>query len=62
MKRRNTHNRYFPAFTDLTTAVDTALAYFQDHPAEVKQLMGTYLDQMAALVEVDQATPEDLAA
>jgi transposase len=62
IKRRNAHNRYFPAFADLTTAVDTALAYFQHHPAEVKQLMGTYLDQMAALVEGDQATPEDLAA
>ena len=27
IKRRDTHNRYFPTFTDLTTAVDTALAY-----------------------------------
>ena len=62
IKRRNTHNRYFPSFADLTSAVETALAYFRDHPAEVKALMGTYLDQMAALAEVDQATAEDLAA
>jgi len=26
------------------------LAYVQAHPAAVKRLMGTYLDQMAALV------------
>jgi len=25
------------------------LAYFQAHPAEVKRLMGTYLDHMAEL-------------
>jgi len=55
IKRRNTHNRYFPTFATLTEAVDTALAHFRDHPAEVKQLMGTYLDQMAALAEVDAA-------
>ena len=51
IKRHNTHNRYFPTFADLTTAVETALAHFQAHPAEVRQLMGTYLDQMAALTE-----------
>ena len=54
-KRRNTHNRSFPTCADLTTAVETALASFQDHPAEVKQLMGTYLDQMAALAEIEVA-------
>ena len=58
IKRRNTRHRYFPAFADLTTAVDTALAYFQVHPAEVKQLMGTYLDQMAALAEIAEAPGE----
>jgi len=55
IKRRNTHNRYFPTFATLTEAVETALTHFQDHPAEVKQLMGTYLDQMAALAEVEDA-------
>jgi transposase len=52
IKRRNTHNRYFPTFATLTEAVETALTHFQGHPAEVKRLMGTYLDQMAALAEV----------
>ncbi len=51
IKRRNTHNRYFPTFATLTEAVETALAHFRDRPAEVKQLIGTYLDQMAALAE-----------
>ncbi len=49
VKRHNTHNRYFPAFADLTTAVETALTYFQAHGVEVKQLMGSYLDEMADL-------------
>jgi transposase len=58
IKRRNTHNRYFPTFADLTTAVETALAHCQAHPREVKQLMGTYLDQLAALAELDEPTAE----
>jgi hypothetical protein len=45
----NTHNRYFPEFSDLTTAVETALTHFQQHPEDVKQLMGTYLDEMVAV-------------
>jgi transposase len=49
IKRQNTHNRYFPTFSDLTTAVETALRHFQQHPQEVKQLMGTYLDEAVAL-------------
>jgi transposase len=49
IKRQKTHNRYFPEFSDLTTAVETALSHFQQHPAEVKQLMGTYLDDVVAL-------------
>jgi transposase len=48
IKRHNTHNRYFPEFSDLTTAVETALTHFQQHPQEVKQLMGTYLDEVVA--------------
>jgi len=58
IKRRNTHNRYFPTFATLTDAVETALAHFRVHPAAVKQLMGTYLDQMATLAEVEAAPPE----
>ncbi len=50
IKRHNTHNRYFPAFSDLTTAVETALTHFQQHPQAVKQLMGTYLDEAVALM------------
>jgi transposase len=49
IKRHNTHNRYFPAFSDLTTAVETALTHFQQHPQAVKQLMGTYLDEVVAV-------------
>jgi len=50
MKKRTTHNRYFPEFDLVCTSVEEGLAYFQAHPAEVKRLMGTYLDQMATLV------------
>jgi transposase len=60
VKRRNTHNRYFPTFATLTEAVEAALAHFRVHPAEVKRLMGTYLDQMAALAEVE-TTADELA-
>jgi len=49
MKKRTTHNRYFPEFDLVCTSVEEGLAYFEAHPAEVKRLMGTYLDQMAAL-------------
>ena len=58
IKRRNTHNRYFPTFADLTTAVETALAHFRDHPSEGKQLMGSYLDRMAALAAIDEPSGE----
>ncbi len=60
IKRRNTHNRYCSTFATLTEAVDTALAHFQDHPAAVKQLMGTYLDQLAVLAGIE-AAPAELA-
>ncbi len=49
MKKRTTHNRYFPEFDLVCASVEEGLAYFQAHPAEVKRLMGTYLDQMAQL-------------
>ena len=62
IKRRNTHNRYFPSFAALTEAVDLALAHFRAHPAEVQRLMGTYLDQMAALAEVEMTADEPTLA
>ncbi len=49
IKRQKTHNRYFPEFSDLTSAVESALAHFQQHPHEVKLLMGTYLDEVVTL-------------
>ena len=58
IKRRNSHNRYFPTFATLVEAVETALAHFRDRPAEVKQLMGTYLDQVAPLAETAAMTNE----
>ena len=52
MKKRTTHNRYFPEFDLVCTSVEEGLAHFQAHPDEVVRLMGTYLDQM---VELDRA-------
>jgi len=49
MKKRTTHNRYFPEFDLVCASVEEGLAYFQAHPAAVKRLMGSYLDQIAAL-------------
>jgi transposase len=43
MKRRATHNQYFPNFEDLVSAVDDALAYFASQVAEIKSLMGLYV-------------------
>jgi hypothetical protein len=60
IKRKNTHNRYCPTFATLTEAVATALAHFQGHPATVKKLLGTYLDQLAILSATVE-TPNDLA-
>ncbi|CAA9394176.1 MAG: hypothetical protein AVDCRST_MAG93-9881 [uncultured Chloroflexia bacterium] len=49
IKRQKTHNRYFPDFSTLTTAVESALRHFQQHPQEVKLLMGTYLDEVVTV-------------
>ena len=51
VKREKTHNRYFPTFEALTAAVERGLSYFQQHTAEVKQLMGTHLDQALGLAQ-----------
>jgi transposase len=61
IKRRNTHNRYFPTFATLTDAVETALTHFRAHPGEVKQLLGTYLDQMATLAETEVGVADEVA-
>lgn len=49
VKRDKTHNRYFPTFETLIAAVEEGLTDFLDHPAEVKQLMGSHLDQALGL-------------
>jgi transposase len=49
LKRKRTHNRYFPTFDDLSRAVEDALAHFHAHPLEVKQLMGAYLAETVGL-------------
>jgi transposase len=49
LKKRTTHNRYFPEFALVCTSVEEGLAHFQAHPDEVVRLMGTYLDHMAGL-------------
>jgi DDE superfamily endonuclease len=51
LKRNKTHNRYFPTFEALTAAVEEGLASFQQRAVEVKQLMGTYLDQALGLAQ-----------
>jgi transposase len=43
MKRRATHNQYFPVFEDLVRAVDEALGYFGSQAAEIMSLMGLYV-------------------
>lgn len=48
MKRRATHNQYFPTFKDLVRAVDEALGYFASQAAEIMSLMGLYVKTLAA--------------
>lgn len=52
LKRRTTHNVYFPEFATLIASVDEALAYFQTQPAYVKSLFTVYLDEMATATDV----------
>ncbi len=47
VKRRTTHNVYFPEFAHLMTAVEAALVYFQTQPNYVKSLFARYCDDMA---------------
>ena len=48
LKRRATHNRYFPEFETLITSVADALVYYAQHADEVKQLMGAYCNDKLA--------------
>lgn len=47
LKRRTTHNLYFPEFATLIQSVDKALAFFQTRTDYVKSLFSMYLDEMA---------------
>jgi hypothetical protein len=47
MKRRATHNHYFPQYEDLVSAVDEALAHFASQAMEIKSLMGLYVKTQA---------------
>jgi transposase len=47
LKRRTTHNIYFPEFDTLVTSVEDALVYFQTQADYVKSLFTIYLDDMA---------------
>jgi len=49
LKRRTTHNIYFPEFAALIDSVDAALAYFQSQTDYVKSLFSIYLDDMAVV-------------
>lgn len=52
LKRRTTHNIYFPQFAPLMASVEEALAYFQSQPDYVKSLFSIYLDEMATATDV----------
>jgi transposase len=54
LKRRTTHNVYFPEFSHLVTAVEEALAYLQTQPDYVKSLFTLYLDDMTQLTSIGQ--------
>jgi len=54
-KRTAMHNRYFPAFDDLLTSVEHALATLSQHPERVKALFGLYLDDLAGVTGSEAA-------
>jgi len=49
MKQRATHNQYFAAFEDLAESVNEALSHFSHRAAEIKSLMGLYVQTLQAL-------------
>jgi transposase len=51
LKRRTTHNVYFPEFAALIASVEDALAFFQTRADYVKSLFTIYLDEMATATD-----------
>jgi transposase len=49
VKRRSTHNQYFPEYESLVASVDEGLAHFAGQRQAIKNLMGRYVDTLAAL-------------
>jgi transposase len=49
MKQRATHNQYFATFEALVESVDEALSHFSHRAAEIKSLMGLYLQTLQPL-------------
>jgi transposase len=47
VKRRATHNHYFPTFDVLIDTVEEAMVFFAAHPEHVLSLFTFYLDRMA---------------
>lgn len=47
IRRRATHNKYFEKLDNLIVSVDEALAYYVNHPDEVRKQMGVYCHSMA---------------
>jgi transposase len=50
MKGRATHNKYFPTFEELVQSVDQALAFFAEQVAEIKALIGLYVETLKPLL------------
>jgi hypothetical protein len=51
LKRRTTHNLYFPEFDMLVNSVEDALTYFQAQSHYGKSLFTIYLDAMATATD-----------
>jgi transposase len=49
VKRQSTHNQYFPKFESLVASVNEGLAHFATQRQAIKNLMGRYVDTLAAL-------------
>jgi transposase len=49
MKQRATHNQYFSTFEALVKSVDQALSHFSCRAAEIKSLMGLYIQTLQTL-------------
>ena len=47
VKRRATHNHYFPTFEQLVNSVEQAMSSVAQHPEKVQSLFGLYLEPLA---------------